>query len=60
MSNVFIRPSIEEFDEWRAHKLVENFMNPNSIEFYRNMTYDDYCIIKQSEYVQRISDMLPE
>ena len=35
-------------------------MNPNSIEFYRKMTYDDYCVIKQSEFVQNISGSLPE
>ena len=26
MSNIFEKPSMEEFNEWRAHKLVENFM----------------------------------
>ena len=56
MSNIFKKPSVKEFNEWRAHKLVENFMNPDSIEFYRNMTYDDYCIIKQSEFVQSIPE----
>ena len=60
MSNIFKRPSVEEFNQWKAYKLVENFMNPSSIEFYRKMTYDDYCVIKQSEFVQNISDMLPE
>lgn len=56
MSNTFKKPSVKDFDKWRARKLVENFMNPESIEFYRNMTYDDYCIIKQSEFVQNIPE----
>ena len=56
MSNIFKKPSMEEFNEWRAHKLVENFMNPDFIEFYRNIAYEDYCVIKQSEFVESISE----
>ena len=56
MSNIFKKPSVKEFNEWKAHKLVENFMDLECIEFYRSMTYNDYCIIKKSEFVERNPD----
>ena len=56
MSNIFEKPSMEEFNEWRAHKLVENFMNADSIAFYKNISYEDYCVIKKSEFVESIPE----
>ena len=56
MSNIFEKPSMEEFNEWRAHKLVENFMNADSIAFYKNITSEDYCVIKKSEFVESIPE----
>ena len=33
MSNIFKKPSIEEFNKWKAQKLVENFINFELITF---------------------------
>lgn len=54
MLNIFEKLSMEEFNEWRVYKLVENFMNVDFIVFYKNIIYEDYCVIKKFEFVESI------